>query len=292
MRSQGIVKDRTFDTISSIIALVLLLITLYPLYFILIASFSNPDLTNAGKVFLWPKGITLEGYRSLLSESRVYVGYRNTIIYTLVGTLISVSLTMTAGYALSQPAFRGKRIIHFLILFTMIFNGGLVPTFLVVKSMNLLDTLWAIVLPSAVGVWNLIITRTFLESNIPRELFEAASIDGCDHFRFFFRVVLPLSPVILAVITLFYAVNQWNGFFNALIYLYDSDRYPLQLYLREILIQNQELAMDPDAVNDMRYRANLVKYSMIIVASAPVLMVYPFLQRFFVKGVMIGSVKG
>lgn len=292
MRPKGIIKDRTFDAISSLIAVIILLITLYPLYFILIASISNPDLTNAGKVVLWPKGVTLEGYRTLLTEPRVYTGYYNTIVYTIVGTAISVALTMTCGYALSQPSFRGKKIINFFIMFTMIFNGGLVPTFLLVKDLNMLDTIWAIVLPSAVGVWNLIITRTFLESNIPRDLYEAASLDGCDHVRFFFQVVLPLSPVILAVITLFYAVNQWNGFFNALIYLYDDSRYPLQLYLREILIQNQELSMDPDAVNDMRYRANLVKYSMIIVASAPVLAIYPFLQRFFVKGVMIGSVKG
>lgn len=285
-------RNRLFDTVSTILAALILLVTLYPLYFILIASVSNPDLTNSGKVILWPQGVTLEGYRTLLKDPRLYSGYRNTILYTVVGTLISVFLTMTAAYGLSQPKFRGKKLLNFVFMFTMIFSGGLVPTFLLVKNLGMLDTLWAVVLPSSVGVWNLIITRTFLVNNIPYELFEAASIDGCDHFRFFFRVVLPLSTVILAVISLFYAVNQWNGFFNALIYLYDDQRYPLQLYLRQILIQNQQLSMDPDAVDDMRFRANLVKYSMIVVASAPILIVYPFLQRFFVKGVMIGSVKG
>lgn len=292
MKAKGIRNSPLFDIVSSIIAVLIILITLYPLYFILIASISNPDLTNAGKVVLWPRGITFEGYRSLLTEPRVYTGYKNTFLYTFVGTIISVSLTMTSGYALAQKSFHGKKAINFLIMFTMIFSGGLVPTFLLVKNLNMLDTIWAIVLPSSVSVWNLIITRTFLEANIPRDLYEAAWLDGCDYARFFIFVVLPLSPVILAVITLFYAVNLWNGFFNALIYLYDDKLYPLQLYLREILIQNQQLSMDPDAVNDMRYRANLVKYSMIIVASAPVLAIYPFLQRFFVKGVMIGSVKG
>lgn len=285
-------RDRRFDIISTLIGIVVLIVTLYPLYFILIASISNPDLTNAGKVSLYPKAITWEGYRALLHDGRTYLGYRNTIIYTAVGTFISVALTMTCGYGLSRPSFRGKRLINFFIMFTMIFSGGLVPTYLLVKSLNMIDKIWAIVIPGCVGVWNLIITRTFLSSNIPGELFESAQLDGCSHFRFFFSIVLPLSSVIIAVITLFYAVNQWNGFFSALIYLYKPERYPLQLFLRQILIQQQQLQMDPDAVEDMRYSANLVRYAMIIVASLPIMCVYPFLQRYFVKGVMIGSVKG
>ena len=285
-------NDKRFDIIGTMVSVVILILTLYPLYFILIASISNPDLTNAGKVFLYPKEITWEGYRALLADGRTFIGYRNTVVYTAVGTLISVSLTMTCGYGLSRPHFHGKRLINFFIMFTMIFSGGLVPTYLLVKSLNMIDTIWAVTIPGCVGVWNLIITRTFLASSIPGELFESAQLDGCSHIRFFFSVVLPLSSVIIAVLTLFYAVNQWNGFFNALIYLYKSELYPLQLFLRQILIQQQQLQMDPDAVEEMRYSANLVRYAMIIVASLPIMCVYPFLQRYFVKGVMIGSVKG
>lgn len=285
-------KDKGFNIASWIISALILILVLYPIYFILIASISNPDLTYAGKVYLVPKGITFEGYRTLLQDARTYVGYYNTILYTAVGTLISICLTLTSGYALSVPSFQGKRIINFLIIFTMLFSGGLVPTYLLMQSLHMIDTIWGVVLPGAVGVWNLIITRTFFEGNIPRELFESSQLDGCSHMRFFFSIVLPLSGVIIAVIALFYGVNQWNGFFNALIYLNNPNKFPLQLFLREILLQQETMSMDPDLVGAMRYKANLVKYAMIVVASFPVLAIYPFLQKFFVKGVMIGSVKG
>ena len=292
-KMKGIKKrDRTFDIATGIISGILLLIVLYPLYFVIIASISNPDLTYAGKIYFLPKEITWEGYKTILEDTRIYVGYYNTILYTIAGTLLSLILTLTSGYALSVRQFMGKKIINFLIIFTMIFSGGLVPTYLLMQQLHLVNTIWGVVIPGCVGVWNLVVTRTFFEENIPVELFESAQLDGCGHFRFFLYIVLPLSGVIIAVIALFYGVNQWNGFFNALVYLNDKNKFPLQLFLRDILLQQEMMSMDPDLVNAMRHKADLVKYAMIIVASAPVLAVYPFLQRFFVKGGMIGSVKG
>ena len=280
------------DLIFGFISVFLLLIVMYPLYFVLIASISNPDLTYAGEVYFLPKEVTLEGYQIILADPRVLVGYYNTIIYTLTGTLLSVTLTLTSGFALSIRYFRGKKVINFFIIFTMIFSGGLIPTYLLMKDLNAINTIWGVILPGAVGVWNLIVTRTFFEENIPIELLESAQLDGCGYFRFFIHIVLPTSGVIIAVISLFYAVNQWNGFFNALIYLNDQNKFPLQLFLREILLQQEMMNVDPDLANSVRHRANLVKYAMIVVASAPVLAAYPFVQRYFIKGVMIGSVKG
>lgn len=285
-------KDQSFDIVTSILSALLLLIVLYPLYFILIASISDPDLTYAGKVYFLPKKITWEGYRTILEDARIYVGYYNTILYTIAGTALSLALTLTSGYALSIREFRGKKFFNFLIIFTMIFSGGLVPTYLLMQQLKLINTIWGVIVPGCVGVWNLVVTRTYFQENIPEELFESAQLDGCGHFRFFLSVVLPLSGTIIAVIALFYGVNQWNGFFNALVYLNDKNKFPLQIFLRDILLQQEMMSMDPELVNSMRHKANLVKYAMIIVASGPVLIVYPFLQRFFVKGVMVGSVKG
>lgn len=285
-------KTSETDLLFGVISVILLLVAAYPLYFVLIASVSDPDLTYAGKVYFLPKRVTWEGYRIILADPRTLVGYFNTVLYTVTGTVLSVVLTLTSGFALSVREFRGKRIVNIFIIFTMIFSGGLVPTYLLMKDLHAINTIWGVILPGAVGVWNLIVTRTFFEENVSTELLESAQLDGCSYFRFFVHIVLPTSGVIVAVISLFYAVNQWNGFFNALIYLNDKNKFPLQLFLREILLQQEMSSMDPDLANSVRHRANLVKYAMIVVASAPVLAAYPFAQRFFVKGVMIGSVKG
>lgn len=269
-----------------------LIVILYPLYFVVIASISNPDLTYSGEVWLWPKDVNVEAYKELLLEKRVWVGYRNTILYTVLGTFINLALTLTSAYALSRKNFKPRNAISFFILVTMFVNGGLIPTYLLVKNLGMLDKIWAMVIPNAVLVWNLIITRSYFSLNIPDELVDSAFIDGCSHFRFFFSIVLPLSTVIIVVIGLFYAINHWNGYFNALIYLNKEELFPLQLFLRSILIQHERLSMDPEVEKDMRHMADLVKYAMIVVASTPVLVLYPFLQRYFVKGVMLGAVKG
>ena len=292
MKRQATQKDKIFDFVLNIIMVVILIITLYPLYFVVIASISNPDFTYAGKVILLPKGITFAGFEIILADGRIWERYANTIIYTIVGTAVNLIITLPASYALSRKSFKAKKYINLFILFTMFFSGGLIPTYLLVKGLKLIDSMWAIILVSAVSVWNLIIARTYFSGNIPDELEESALLDGCSHIKFFFLVALPLSKVIVIVLALFYGINHWNGYFNALIYLNTPQKFPLQLFLREILIQQQSMAMDPELARDMRYTANLIKYTMIIVATGPVLIIYPFLQKFFVKGVMIGAVKG
>ncbi|HHV96516.1 MAG TPA: carbohydrate ABC transporter permease [Clostridiaceae bacterium] len=285
-------KDKIFDLFLNLTMIIILVITLYPLYFVVIASISNPDLTYAGKVILFPKDITFAGFVILFEDGRIWRRYINTIIYTIVGTAVNLSVTLPASYALSRKCFKARKYINVFILFTMFFSGGLIPTYLLVKGLGLIDTMWAVILVSAVSVWNLIIARTYFAGNIPDELEESAFLDGCSHIKFFFYIALPLSKVIVIVLALFYGINHWNGYFNALIYLNTPEKFPLQLFLREILIQQQSMAMDPQLTQDMRYTANLVRYTMIIVATGPVLVIYPFLQRFFVKGVMIGAVKG
>lgn len=271
---------------------VLILIFVYPLYFIVIASFSNPELTNQGKVWLLPKEVNFDGYKALFQDSRLWIGYRNSMIYTLLGTLVNLVFTMPAAYAFSRKNFLGKRTIYNFMLFTMFFNGGLIPTYLLVKNLGIRDTIWSLILPNAISIWNLIIAKTYFKENIPDELADAGAIDGCSHFRFFISIVLPLSSVIIIVLTLFYAVSHWNGFFNALIYISSQDKIPLQLFLRDILIQQQNVSVSPEVAETLRYTANLVQYAMIVVSSAPIILLYVLLQKYFVKGIMIGSIKG
>ncbi len=292
MKKKTTQKDRIYNIVVNIIMVAILIITIYPLYFVLIASVSNPDLTYAGKVVWRPMDITFAGFEIILADGRIWGRYANTVLYTLVGTAVNLIITLPASYALSRKNFKAKKYINLFILFTMFFSGGLIPTYLLVKDLKLIDSMWAIILVSAVSVWNLIIARTYFESNIPDELEESALLDGCSHIEFFLKVALPLSKVIVIVLALFYGISHWNGYFNALIYLNSPKKFPLQLFLREILIQQQSMEMDPELAQDMRYTANLVKYTMIIVATGPVLIIYPFLQKFFVKGVMIGAVKG
>lgn len=286
--------DRLFEAIGFLILLFALIIVAYPLYFVAIASFSNPSAVSLGQVVLLPKGITMEGYAKIVAQSDLWIGYRNTVAYTIVGTFVNVVVTLTGAYALSRKDLVGRNLFMGFIAFTMFFSGGLIPSYLLIKSLGLYNTFWVMVIPGAVSVWNLIIARTFFQTSIPEELWEAAVMDGCTNVRFFVRIVLPLSQAIVAVLILFYAVGHWNEFFNGLIYLKDRGRYPLQLILRDILIQtqlNQEMTTNENA-NKLAEAANLMKYGVIIVASLPVLILYPFIQKYFVKGVMVGAIKG
>ncbi|QIZ10841.1 carbohydrate ABC transporter permease [Priestia megaterium] len=288
-------EDKVFDIINFFLVAIILLLVVYPLYFIVIASISDPNMIYEGKVWLLPKELTLEGYQRIFGDSKIWLGYKNSIIYTVVGTIVNVSFTLMAAYALSRKDLYGRNVIMFLFLMTMFFSGGLIPTYLVVKNLGLLNTMWALILPKAVAVWNVIVAKTFFESSIPNELLEAARIDGCSDVKFFWKIVLPLSKPIVAVMVLFYAVGHWNSYFDALIYLNNENLYPLQLILRNILIQNQASTMmisDLDSLAAKQRVSELIKYGVIIVATIPLLIVYPFVQKYFVKGVMIGGIKG
>lgn len=277
-----------------IIALITIMI-IYPLYFVVIASISDPDLVASGQVLFLPKGITWEGYKYILSDKRIWTGYYNTIRYTFFGTLIALFITIPAGYALSRRDMVGRSFVMKMLLLTQYLSGGLIPTYLVVKGLHLVDTPYVLMILGSFSVFNLILCRTFFINTLPIELQEAAEIDGCGIFQYFISVVIPLSKSIIAIMVLYYAVGHWNSFFNGLIYVNDSDLYPLQVILRDILIIGQSVnpaGMDPEAYETMKQISRTIKYGVIIVSSLPVLMMYPFVQKHFVKGVMIGSVKG
>lgn len=286
--------DRIFDILNYVFLTLCLLIVAYPLYFIVIASVSDPTAVYAGKVILWPARFTLEGYQRILDYESFFAGYRNTVIYTVVGTAVNVLITIPGAYALSRKDLVGRNLFMMGVTFTMIFSGGLIPTYLLVISLNLYNTMWALILPVAVSAWNLIVARTFFQQTIPDELLEAATLDGAGNTQFFLRVVLPLSKSIIAVMVLFYAVNHWNSYFNALIYLKSAEKYPLQLVLRNILFENSlgDMVEDASTLALQQRLGDLIKYGIIIASSLPLLILYPFLQRFFIQGVMIGAVKG
>ena len=288
-------RDRLFYLLINLFVGLLTLMVLYPLIYIVSSSFSSPAAVSAGKVTLWPVDFSLRGYQAVFEYKSVFIGYRNTIFYTVVGTLINVAMTMLAAYALARKTLPGRGFFTFLFTFTMMFNGGLIPNYILMKDLHIINTVWAILLPGAISAYNLVVTRTFIQNTIPDDLLEAAHIDGCSDTQFFFQFVLPLSKAVMAVITLYYAVTHWNAYFKAFIYLNDRSLYPLQIYLREILIMNSldtESIMDPDQMEAMQGMADLLKYSLIVVSTAPILCIYPFLQRYFIKGVMIGSLKG
>ncbi|MYL40808.1 carbohydrate ABC transporter permease [Virgibacillus salexigens] len=292
-------KDKLFKVLVFLLLTAALVIVLYPLIYIISASISNPSAVNSGEMWLLPKDITLEGYRLIFQNNDIWRGYFNTIFYTILGTLINLAVTIPAAYALSRKDFAGRNLLMGMFVLTMFFSGGLIPTYLVVKSLGLIDTIWAMVLPNAAAVWNIVIARVFFQTSIPKGLEEAAIIDGASNFKLFTKIILPLSAPIIAVMALFYGVGHWNGYFNALIYLSDKDMYPLQLVLREILVL-QEMASQntnisgsmAEAMHSKQQLAAIVKYGVMIVSSLPVIIVYPFLQRYFVKGVLIGSLKG
>ena len=287
-------KDVVFDVILYTICALLLIVILYPLWFIIIASFSDPSAVAGGHVWLWPVGFTLEGYQELLRQPQVWLGYRNTIAYTVVGTLIGLMVNIPAAYALSRKDLWGRKGLMGLYVFTMFFSGGLIPIFLTVQQAGLYNTFWVLVLPFSVSAYNIIVARTFFETSLPPDLWDAAQIDGCGNLRFFFTMALPLSKAVISVIALWTAVGQWNSYFNALIYIRDENLYPLQLIMRNILITNQNFAAlgTGEAAMIAMRRANLVRYAMIIIATVPIMCVYPFIQKYFDQGVMIGAVKG
>ncbi|QSS98787.1 carbohydrate ABC transporter permease [Pontibacillus sp. ALD_SL1] len=288
-------EDKIFDFINFTLLTIFLIAILYPLWFVIIGSISNPDRIFAGDVLFLPKDITFEGFQRIFADGKIWMGYRNTIIYTVLGTTVNITLTLMAAYALSRKDLFGGKVIMLLLVFTMFFSGGLIPTYLVVKQLGLVNTMWAMILPKAVAVWNLIVVKTFFEMTIPKDLLEAAKMDGCTNFNFFRRIVLPLSKPIIAVMVLFYAVGHWNSYFDALIYLNDEGLYPLQLVLRSILVQNEasiSMVSDLESYAAQKRIAELIKYGVIIVATLPLLIVYPFIQKYFVKGVMIGGIKG
>lgn len=289
-------SDKTFDVLNTIFLVIVLILIVYPLIFVVSASISDPTSVSSGKMWLWPVDITFKGYERVFADSSIWRGYSNTILYTVVGTAIHLFVLLPCAYALSRKELMAKQAFLWFILFTMLFNGGLIPTYIIVKSLGMLDTMWAIIIPNVVGAWSILVARAFFQQSIPDQLVESAKIDGASDFLIFFRIVLPLSLPIVAVMALFHTVNLWNQYFNALIYLSDRDKYPLQLILREILVVNQMQLNDPsgggaESLVEQVKTSGLIKYAVIIVSTLPLLLVYPFVQRFFVQGVLIGSIK-
>lgn len=287
--------DRTFTLVNNSLLAIILIIVLYPLIYVLSSSFSSTRAVLGGRVWLWPVDFSLLGYRSVFEYRQIWLGYGNTIFYTFFGTIINVGLTILAAYPLSRKDLYGRNFFMFLITFTMIFNGGLIPRYLLIRRLGMINTRWVMMIPNAIAAWNIIITRTYYQNTISNELLEAAHLDGCSDVRFLWSIVLPLSGAITAVNTLFYSVAHWNAFFNAFIFLNDKNLFPLQIVLREILIMNDiEAEIIQDAVDQVAREGlrELLKFSLIIVASLPVLCAYPFVQKYFVRGVMIGSIKG
>ena len=292
MALRDTVGDKVFYTINAIVLGILALIVLYPLYFIVIAAISDPDAVLGGKVFLYPVNLNFEGFAKIMERKDVWLGYRNTILYTALTVVLSLIVTVPAGWALSRNTLPGKRLLMIYFIIPMFFGGGLIPFYNVVSSLGLVNTIWAVVLPSILSVWNLFMTKTFFESSIPSSLIEAATIDGAGSFRIFGSIVLPLSKAIIAVMALYYAVGQWNSYFNAMIFLQDETLYPLQLVLKEILIASESTTGGSGETILQQYRlANQLKYVSVIVSSVPVLCLYPFVQKYFAQGVMIGSLK-
>lgn len=286
--------DLVFIIFLYFILSVILVSMLYPLIFVVSASISDPSAIMAGKVVLLPVGFTLRAYQAILEYKQIWVGFSNSLFYTVAGTLVNLVVTILAGYALSRKDLVGRNFFIFLFAFTMLFNGGIVPTYLVVNELGLINTRWALIIPQALSVWNLIIAVTYFRTSIPNELLEAAQLDGCSDFQYLARVVIPLSAPIVAVLILFYAVSHWNEYFSALLYLNDQALYPLQIMLRNILIQNKidYTMIDVSAFAARQAMRELLKYALIVVASLPVLFIYPFVQKYFLKGIMIGAIKG
>ena len=288
-------EDRILYFVVYTVIILFLLVILYPIIFIISASFSEGSEVQLGRVYLWPVKPTLEGYRAVFSHRNIMTGYRNTILYTLGGTLINVVVTVLCAYPLSRRDMPMRGFFVFLFVFTMFFGGGLIPTYLLVNSLGMVNTFWALLIPGAMSVYNMIITRTFFQNGVPHELLEASQIDGCSDARYFFSILLPLSQAVISVISLYYAVAHWNSYFSALIYIRDKQLQPLQLILRSILLSTRVSLNefeDPDLLEGKIGLEFLVKFALIVVSSAPIMCLYPFVQKFFAKGVMLGSVKG
>ena len=288
-------EDKVLYAVVYVLFFLFTLAVLYPIIFVISASFSSGSALNTGRVVLWPVNPGLHGYRAVFSHRAVLTGYRNTFFYTIVGTAINIAMTLAAAYPLSRSDFRSRRFCMTLCTITMFFGGGLVPNYILMVQLKIINTPWVMLLPGALSVYNMILVRTNIMSTIPKELLEASLIDGCSDARYFWNIVLPLSKAVIAVITLYYAVGHWNAYFGAMLYLSNRDLYPLQLILRDILVSSKvDLTdiQDPEVLASMMGLENLLKYALIVVSSVPIIIAYPFVQRYFIKGVMIGSVKG
>lgn len=288
-------EDRILYAVVYTIIILFLVVVLYPIIFVISASFSDGTEVQLGRVYLLPVKPTLEGYRAVFSHKNVLTGYRNTIFYTMAGTIINVVITVVCAYPLSRRDLPLRGFFMFLYTFTMFFGGGLIPSYLLVNTIGMNNTIWALLIPGAMSVYNMIITRTFFMNSVPLELLEASQIDGCSDVRYFFSILLPLSQAVISVISLYYAVGHWNSYFSALIYLRDTNLQPLQLILRNILLASRislNEFEDPDLMEGKIGLEFLVKYALIVVSTAPIMCLYPFVQKFFAKGVMLGSVKG
>ena len=288
-------EDRAFYIGIYAIIILLSVTVLYPIIYVISSSFSSGAAVSTGQVILWPVDFSIEGYRRVFQYDRVWIGYRNTIFYTIVGTFNNVVMTLICAYPLSRKELPGRNIFMFIFVFTMYFSGGLIPSYLLMRSIGYTNTIWAMIMPGAFGVYQMIVCRTFINSTIPGEMLEAAKIDGCSDARYFMMFIVPLSKAIIAVMTLQYAVGHWNSYFSAYIYLTNKSLFPLQVFLREILVMNQIQASDftdEETLRIMQGMADLLKYSLIVVATAPIMCVYPFIQKYFVQGIMIGSLKG
>ncbi|WP_286173553.1 MULTISPECIES: carbohydrate ABC transporter permease [Clostridia] len=288
-------EDMAFSFMVYVLLTFVLIIIAFPLIYLVSASFSSPQAVISGRVWLLPVDFTIKGYEAIFKDSSIIRGFLNSLYITAVGTGINILMTVMMAYPISRKKFYGRKAFTMFMMITMFFGGGLVPTFLLINHLHMYNTFWAVMVPGCVGITNVIICRTYFESSIPEELYESASLDGCDDFGFLIRIVLPLSKPVLAVLVLYYAVGHWNSYFNEMIYLEDKVKYPLQVVLRQILIMSQvadEMMLDFSAAEQAQGMADLLKYSTIVVSSLPMLILYPFIQKYFVKGVMIGSVKG
>ncbi len=289
------VGDRVFYAIVYTVLTLIMIIVLYPLIYVVSCSFSSREALLGGRVWLYPVGFSLEGYAEVFKNNNVWTGYGNSLLYTVVGTTLNVFFTMVCAFPLTRRELPYKNQITMLFTITMFFNGGMIPNYMLMRSLGLINNRLVMILPGFIGVYNMIIARTFIQNSIPYELWEAAQVDGSSNTRFFFQMVLPLSKAVLAVLALYYAIGHWNAYFSALLYISDRSKYPLQLFLREILISNsfnESTGVDPELMEKLQGLADLLKYCLIIVATVPVLIVYPFIQKYFATGVMLGSVKG
>lgn len=292
------VSDRVFSLTNGILLGIITLILIYPVYFVVIASISDPTYVNLGQVLLLPKGVTFLGYQKIFEYSEILTGYKNSIIYTVLGTLVNLLMCIPCAFVLARKELPGRKLLNFYFVFTMYFGGGLIPGYLIIKDLHLINTMWALIIPGALNVYNMIVARSFFQSSIPDELFEATKIDGGSYTTFFFKVVLPLSKSIIAVMVIYHALAHWNSYLTALYYIRDSSKFPLQLVLRNMtaaLTNNGAMTdstMDAQAIAEANKAQQSVRYAVILVASIPVFLIYPFVQKYFVKGLMVGSVKG
>lgn len=300
MKNQAVSRpDKVFNAVLLVVFTLILIITLYPAYFVVISSFSDPVAVAGGNVVFWPVGFTLEGYQTVLKDSAIVRGFLNSVAYTVAGVLVNLLLTLPTAYALSRRDFLARKPILVFYMVTMFVSGGMMPTYLVVQQTGLLDTMWALILPGAVNVYNLLTARAFFRSGIPEELLEAAKMDGCSDTRFFLQVALPLSGALVAIMALYYGVAHWNSYFSALLYISDQDKWPLQMQLRSVLLQNSWNAaatgFTPEQLAErqrMEALAEMMKYSLIVLSCLPMMIAYPFVQKHLVKGVMLGAIKG